>query len=284
MTMREQFERVLRVTLLVFVLAAAGFISAVAAIRIAIRGRIVVMPNLVGQPGTAAQRVLAAKGLQLRVADRIFSFLPANDVARQTPAPGDQVKVSQNVHVVLSLGPQTVRVPPLEGFSMRAGRIALLQAGLQLGKFPPLTCPERRPIQCLSRPRPRAAPRRDRESMCSSPKATTRFITSCLRSLGSTSPRPRESSHQPGSGSHPSPALHKQAHQRASSSERPRRAELGSPATRQLSWVSPTRRRVTFRIYASSTPRQVIRPASRPKRNPSKPSKPLKERRVNLAL
>ncbi len=154
MTMREQFERVLRVTLLVFVLAAAGFISAVAAIRIAIRGRIVVMPNLVGQPVTDAQRVLAAKGLQLRVADRIFSFLPANDVARQTPAPGDQVKVSQNVHVVLSLGPQTVRVPPLEGFSMRAGRIALLQAGLQLGEVSTVDLPGAAPDTVLKQTPP----------------------------------------------------------------------------------------------------------------------------------
>lgn len=134
MTFRERFERVLRVTLLVFVLAAAGFLSAITAIRIAIRGRIIAMPNLVGQPVDQAQRVLAAKGLQLRIADRVFSSLPANTVARQTPPPGEQVKVSQDAHIVLSLGPQTVKVPPLEGFSMRAGRIALLESGLQLGE------------------------------------------------------------------------------------------------------------------------------------------------------
>ena len=38
---RERLERVLRISLLVFVLAAAGFLSAVTTIRIAIRGRIV---------------------------------------------------------------------------------------------------------------------------------------------------------------------------------------------------------------------------------------------------
>ena len=130
MTLRQQFERVLRATLLVFVLAAAGFLSAVTAIRIGIRGRIVAMPNLVGQPVTEAQRALAAKGLQLRIADRVYSPFPVNTVARQSPPAGEQVKVSQDAHVVLSLGPQTVRVPPLEGFSIRAGRIALLQAGL----------------------------------------------------------------------------------------------------------------------------------------------------------
>ncbi len=149
MTLGEQLERVLRITLVVFVLAAVGFISAVTAIRVAIRGRIVVMPNLVGQPVTDAQRVLAAKGLQLRVADRVFSSLPANAVARQTPPPGEQVKVSQDAHVVLSLGPQTVKVPPLEGFSMRAGRIALLQSGLQLGEVSTVYLPGAAPDTVL---------------------------------------------------------------------------------------------------------------------------------------
>ena len=45
MSAREQFERFLRVTLLVFILAAAGFLSALTTVRIAIRGRIVSMPN-----------------------------------------------------------------------------------------------------------------------------------------------------------------------------------------------------------------------------------------------
>lgn len=131
---RDQLERVLRFSVLVFVLAAAGFLSAVTTIRIAIRGRIVSMPNLVGQAEPAAQRMLAARGLQLRVADRVYSPLPVNAVVRQSPPAGEEMKVSQDAHVVLSLGQQTVKVPALEGQSMRAARIGLLQAGLQLGE------------------------------------------------------------------------------------------------------------------------------------------------------
>ena len=44
------------------------------------------------------------------------------------------MKVSQDGHVVLSLGPQTVIIPDLEGHSVRVARITLLQAGLQLGE------------------------------------------------------------------------------------------------------------------------------------------------------
>jgi eukaryotic-like serine/threonine-protein kinase len=142
---RERLERVLRLSVLVFVLAAAGFLSAVTTIRIAIRGRIVSMPNLVGQSAPSAQRMLAARGLQLRVADRVYSPMPVNTIVRQSPPAGDEMKISQDAHVVLSLGPQTVKVPALEGQSIRAARIALLQAGLQLGEVTAIYLPGEEP-------------------------------------------------------------------------------------------------------------------------------------------
>lgn len=142
---RERLERVLRFSLLVFVLAAAGFLSAVTTIRIAIRGRIVSMPNLVGQSAPAAQRTLAARGLQLRVADRVYSPVPVNIIVRQSPPAGEEMKISQEAHVVLSLGPQTVKIPALEGQSIRAARIALLQAGLQLGEVTAIYLPGTEP-------------------------------------------------------------------------------------------------------------------------------------------
>ena len=149
MTLREQFERALRATLLVFVLAAACFLSAVTTIRIAIRGRVVAMPNLVGLSASAAQRSLASSGLQLRVADRVYSTLAVNAVVRQSPPPGEQVKVQQDAHVVLSLGPQTASIPPVEGVSLRAARIALLQAGLQLGEVTNIYLPSSEPDTVL---------------------------------------------------------------------------------------------------------------------------------------
>jgi beta-lactam-binding protein with PASTA domain len=142
---RQRLERVLRLSVLVFVLAAAGFLSAVTTIRIAIRGRIVSMPNLVGQSESGAQRTLAARGLQLRVADRVYSSVPVNTIVRQSPPPGEEMKISQDAHVVLSLGPQTVKIPALEGQSMRAARIALLQSGLQLGEVTTIYLPGMQP-------------------------------------------------------------------------------------------------------------------------------------------
>jgi beta-lactam-binding protein with PASTA domain len=134
MTLTQRLERVLRFSLLAFVLAAAAFLSAVTTIRFAIRGRVVAMPNVVGKPLAEAQQILQAGGLQIRVADRMYNPLPLNSIVRQSPAPGEQVKVSQTAQVVLSLGPQTISVPSLDGRSLRGARITLLESGLELGE------------------------------------------------------------------------------------------------------------------------------------------------------
>src|SRR5258708_12628190 len=44
------------------------------------------------------------------------------------------MKVSQQAHVVLSLGQRQLQIPLLEGNSLRASRIELLRAGLQVGE------------------------------------------------------------------------------------------------------------------------------------------------------
>jgi beta-lactam-binding protein with PASTA domain len=134
MSLRERIEWVFRMGLLVFILAAAAFLSAVTAMRFAIQGREVTMPNLVGKRSADALAVLQGRGLQLKVVDRVYSDLPANAVVRQSPPEGERMKVSQNAHVVLSLGPQNVTAPSLIGESLRVARIQLLQVGLQLGE------------------------------------------------------------------------------------------------------------------------------------------------------
>ncbi len=57
---------------------------------------------MVGKPSAEAQQILAGKHLQLRVADRIYSNLPVNTVVRQSPEPGESIKIPQDANVVLS--------------------------------------------------------------------------------------------------------------------------------------------------------------------------------------
>src|SRR5260370_38357176 len=134
MTIGERLEWLGRVTLLVFILASAAFLSAITAMRIAIHGREVTMPNLVGKNASEASEMLQSRGLVLRVADRIYSDQPINVVVGQTPTAGLLMKVSQQAHVVLSLGQRQLRIPLLEGNSLRASRIELVRTGLQVGE------------------------------------------------------------------------------------------------------------------------------------------------------
>src|ERR1700675_918690 len=126
-------------TFLLFILASAAFLSAITAMRIAIHGRETTMPNLVGKPIGEANRMLHSRGLVLRVADRVYSDVPINVVVRQTPTSGQLMKVSQQAHVVLSLGQRQLEIPLLEGSSLRASRIELLRAGLQVGEVSGIT-------------------------------------------------------------------------------------------------------------------------------------------------
>jgi eukaryotic-like serine/threonine-protein kinase len=141
MNFRERIEWMFRMGLLVFVLAAAAFLSAVMAMRFAIQGRQVEMPDLVGKSSADAQAILLGRGLQLKIVDRVYSNLPVNTVARQTPPAGEEMKISQDAHVVLSLGPQNVTIPAMTGESLRVARIQLLQVGLQLGEVSSYSTP-----------------------------------------------------------------------------------------------------------------------------------------------
>ena len=142
MTIRERLEWVSRMAFLVFILASAAFLSAITAMRVAIHGREVSMPNLVGKNVSEASQTLRSKGLLLRVADRLYSDLPINQVVRQTPPPGMLMKVSQQAHVVLSLGQKQLEIPSLEGHTLRASRIELLREGLQLGEVSSVALPD----------------------------------------------------------------------------------------------------------------------------------------------
>jgi eukaryotic-like serine/threonine-protein kinase len=132
---RERMEWALRMALLAFVLGAVAFLSAVTAIRFAIRGSEVAMPDLVGKSTSDATKLLNADKLEIRISDRVFSNLPTGAVVRQSPPAGEMMKVGQDAHVVLSLGAQTIAIPQLTGESLRAAEIELLRAGLQPGEI-----------------------------------------------------------------------------------------------------------------------------------------------------
>lgn len=121
--------------LMLFVLASVAFLSALTAMRFAIQGREVAMPDVVGMKAIAAQQTLQGRGIGMRVEDRLYNALPVDSVVRQSPPANMRVKIGQFAHVVLSLGPQRAMIPKLEETSLRAARIELLRGGLQVGEI-----------------------------------------------------------------------------------------------------------------------------------------------------
>src|SRR5262249_52076164 len=142
MNFRERLEWLSRMVFLIFILASTAFLSAITAMRIAIHGREVTMPNLVGKGVAEASDDLRFRGLILRVADRVYSEQPINTVVRQTPSPGMLMKGSQQAHVVLTLGQRTLQIPDRGGNSPRVSRIEFPRGGLQVGEVSALSFPD----------------------------------------------------------------------------------------------------------------------------------------------
>jgi len=116
------------------VLLVAGFLSCLTAMRFAIRGNEVNVPNLAAKSLTEGTRVLNACSLRMKVdSHRYDERVPKDQVLSQNPVANSKLKRNSQVRVVMSLGAKKIPVPNLEGQSLRAAQILVLQRGLTLG-------------------------------------------------------------------------------------------------------------------------------------------------------
>ena len=119
---------------MVAILAVAGIVSALTAMRFAIRGRQVEVPSLIGKTKDEAEQTLKARGLKLKLASSQFSSdIAAGKILAQLPPSGTRLKVDRTVKVLLSLGERRFAVPNLVGTSLRAAQLTLTQRQLTLG-------------------------------------------------------------------------------------------------------------------------------------------------------
>jgi eukaryotic-like serine/threonine-protein kinase len=131
----SQFSRWSGIILMVAILFVAGIVSALTAMRFAIRGREVDVPVLANKTKDEAEQILRSRGLRLKVSSSRFSSAVAEGrVLEQIPASGTKLKVDRTVKVLLSLGEQRFAVPNLIGTSLRAAQLTLAQRRLMLGK------------------------------------------------------------------------------------------------------------------------------------------------------
>jgi eukaryotic-like serine/threonine-protein kinase len=127
----RQFFRML---LLALVLMTVALISALTAMQLAIHGREVAIPKLVGLSPSDAERAGAAAGLQVVIERQFYSpDIPEGKIMTQMPAPGAKVRRGWSVRVAQSLGRQRVAIPDVTGGSERVAELNILRRGLSLG-------------------------------------------------------------------------------------------------------------------------------------------------------
>ena len=123
-----------RLSLLVLILLAVALVSALTSMRIAIHGREVVVPKLVGLTPAQAEKLALEKGLLVDLENRFYSSdIPQGRVMSQLPAAGVTVRRGWRVRLAESLGPQQVSIPDVVGESSRAAEINVRRRGLDLG-------------------------------------------------------------------------------------------------------------------------------------------------------
>ncbi len=94
----------------------------------------VTVPNFVGQPLEAAERMAGSAGLALQVTEQAYSpDAPPNSVLSQDQAAGKVVKRGRVINVIVSLGAETVIVPDIERRSLLEARLLIDQARLRIG-------------------------------------------------------------------------------------------------------------------------------------------------------
>lgn len=130
----SQFSRWSSIILMIAILMVASLVSALTAMRFAIKGREVEVPKLADKTKEEAEQILHARGLNLKVSSSRFSSEVAEGrVLLQDPPSGTRLKADRTVKVLLSLGSQRYAVPNLIGTSLRAAQLTLAQRRFALG-------------------------------------------------------------------------------------------------------------------------------------------------------
>ncbi len=128
--MKSFFRLVLRALVLLVV----AMVSGLTAMRYAIHGREVTVPNLAGHSMSEARKMTEELGLGLALERRYYSSeVPEGKVLSQVPASGTKVRRGWQVRVAESMGVQRLQILSVVGQSQRAAEINIRRRGLDVG-------------------------------------------------------------------------------------------------------------------------------------------------------
>lgn len=121
--------------LLGLALLVTGALSALATMRVVLTSQDVMVPSLLSKRIPEAGALAARQGLSLRLeGKRNDARVPADHILAQEPPPGSTLKAHRSIRVWLSLGPQRLTVPAVEGETLRTARLSLEQAQVPVGR------------------------------------------------------------------------------------------------------------------------------------------------------
>jgi beta-lactam-binding protein with PASTA domain len=137
---------------------AVGLLSAFIAMRLAIHGREVEVPNLAGLTVAEANNLASNTGLNVNVENHFYSTVtPAGRILSQYPAPGVKVRREWILRVAESIGPQKVSVPDVIGQTEREATATIRRLSLDLGTVAYIPAPGPPGIVLSQTPNPAAA-------------------------------------------------------------------------------------------------------------------------------
>jgi eukaryotic-like serine/threonine-protein kinase len=144
-----------RLVLLALVLLVVALVSALTAMRLAIHGHEVAVPDLVGKSPAAARMIAEQSGLEVSVERQYYSpTVPEGKILSQLPPAGSQVRRGWEIRVAESLGPQRVAIPNLLGQSERVADINIRRRGLDVGAIAQMQLPDAPEGQILAQAPP----------------------------------------------------------------------------------------------------------------------------------
>ncbi len=148
-------RRLLRWMVLALILVTVAMVSALTAMRLAIHGREVEVPKVVGSSLREADQSLRAMGLVLDVESQFYSAdVPEGRIVSQMPQPGTSVRRGARVRVAESLGPQRSVIPSVLGQSGRAAEINIRRRGLDVGAVAVVHLPDQPADQVIAQSPP----------------------------------------------------------------------------------------------------------------------------------
>jgi len=128
--MKSLFRLFLQALILLTVMLVAALVT----MRLAIHGREVAVPKVVGMTLRDSEKAATDQGLQVDVENRFYSSeIPEGRIVSQLPAAGTLVRRGWRLRVAQSLGPQRAVIPDLVGESGRAAEMNARRRGLEVG-------------------------------------------------------------------------------------------------------------------------------------------------------